>query len=266
MRLLQSSFTFSWYLKHKHTYTDSMDTSLHYFLCYIYTEIMRLEWDSEFWVCCFFCTSVCQAKSWSRSNANKWKCAEESHKAPQGRGLCVSVTHGSFSSMSKGQVHNCSPDVVAWPHDLIYSLKTGSRTLLHVCIFLPHRSANISTALAQRYPCVKCLSENSSWPMTHREQIYCQAALHLGKELPPWSKNRLRHSQSFKQTTCLAGKIRGSLSSLSGTPVHHPFNLIGVFDFFIRCCRWPLHESVEQGFLWHGLWWEGFSQYHPKCP
>lgn len=38
--------------------------------------------------------------------------------------MAVTDGDGSFSIMSKGQVHPCDPDV-AWPHDLIYSLKTG---------------------------------------------------------------------------------------------------------------------------------------------
>lgn len=169
-------------------------------------------------------------------------------QAPQGRGLCAAVTDGSFSIMSKGQVHSCGPDAVAWPHDLQYALNPGHRTMSHVCLFLPHGSANISTAWAQRYPCVKCLSENPSWPMTHQEQIFCQAARHLREELPPWGKNRLRHSQFWGQTTSLAANLRGSFSSLSGPPVCHPFSLVGVFNFFffILCCWWPLHESMEE--------------------
>lgn len=170
-------------------------------------------------------------------------------QAPQGRGLCAAVTDGSFSIMSKGQVHSCGPDAVAWPHDLQYALNTGHGTMSHVCLFLPHGSANISTAWAQRYPCVKCLSENPSWPMTHQEQIFCQAAQHLGEELPPWGKNRLRHSQFWGQTTSLAANLRGSFSSLSGPPVCHPLTLVGVFNFFyfllLMATAW-IHGGDEQ--------------------
>lgn len=48
----------------------------------------------------------------------------------------MAVTDGSVSIMSKGQVHRCGPDVVAGPHDLIYSLKTGLE-IMPPCLSIP---------------------------------------------------------------------------------------------------------------------------------
>lgn len=126
MRRLQSASTFLDSKSVDHTYRGRVDPSFCYFRAndtwreHTWEGILSFESAASLHIC-VPCKLVKQDQSKQSGNAQK----KATCSLGEGPGACPSVTDGSLSFMSKGQVHPCGPDVVAWPHDLVCSLKTG---------------------------------------------------------------------------------------------------------------------------------------------